>query len=77
MASTKSEEAYNYVEEMDDKNDCDIEMKVNTVEHLKTEDTEEKYCAKVGKKEAKLNYHAIKRVRELTENPISNIKVID
>ena len=42
MASTKSEESYNYVEEMDDKNDCDIEMKVDTVEHLKTEDTEEK-----------------------------------
>ena len=50
MSSTKSEESYNYVEEMDDKNDCDIEMKVDTVEHLKTEDTEEKYCAKVGKK---------------------------
>ena len=77
MASTKSEEAYNYVEEMDDKNDCDIEMKVNTVEHLKTEDTEEKYCAKVGNKEAKLHYHPIKRVRELTEKPISNKKVLD
>ena len=77
MSSTKSEESYNYVEEMDDKNDCDIEMKVDTVEHLKTEDTEEKYCAKVGKKEAKLNYHAIKRVMELTEKPISNKKVLD
>ena len=77
MASTKSEEAYNYVEEMDDKNDCDIEMKSDTVEHLKTEDIEEKYCAKVGKKEAKLNYHAIKRVRESTEKPISNKKVLD
>ena len=42
MASTKSEEAYNYVEEMDDKNDCDIEMKVGTVEHLKTEDIRRK-----------------------------------
>ena len=50
MSSSKSEEAYNYVEEMDDKNDCDIEMKSDTVEHLKTEITEEKYCAKVGKK---------------------------
>ena len=53
MASIKSEESYNHVEEMDDKNDCDIEMKVDTVEHLKTEDTEEKYCAKVGKKRRK------------------------
>ena len=62
MASTKSDESHNYVEEMDDKNDCDIEMKVDTVEHLKTEDTEEKYCAKVGKKKQS---SIIMRSREL------------
>ena len=50
----KSEEDCEYVEEMDYENDYDIEMKVDIVDHLKTEDTEEKCCAKVGKKGAKV-----------------------
>ena len=55
LSEINSEEDYKYIEEMDDENDYDIEMKVDIVEHLKTEDTEEKYCAKLGKKEAKVH----------------------